>query len=130
MLWENEGGPAPQCSYGVVWYGPFRLWDAAYVVLPERRLVLLFGGSQQADAFGKINRFNVLDGHWALDLDTLVWEDLSSTELFWGLPYISGGLFARDAFRDLVKPYACCAGASAIAVPLPDNSTVIFLWVS
>ena len=73
-----------------MWYGPWYVSDAAYVVLPERRLVLMFGGSQTMDNMAASTRFNLLDGHWALDLDDLTWQNLASTELFWGLPLISG----------------------------------------
>lgn len=88
LQWGNDGQPEPSCSYGVTWVGPFFLWGTAYVVLPERRQALMFGGRQSPPLF--TSRFNVLDGHWALDLDDLTWEYLASEELFWGLPLISG----------------------------------------
>lgn len=110
------------------------MWGAASVVLPERRQALLFGGRQSPGA--TISRFNVLDAHWALDLDDLTWEYLSSTELFWGLPPISGAhercqrLWVSWCHSMVAALSPPAAGASAVAVPLPDNSTALFLWVS
>ena len=80
----------PDCSY-VDTTGPYLTWDAASVVLPNRREALLLGGRITTGEGSGVSFLVPADEHWAINLDTLSWRRLSADPMFWGLPQLSGG---------------------------------------
>ena len=80
---------APSCTY-VDNFGPYLTWDASVVVLPLQRVLYFFGGRQTGADSNCYMQFVPTDEHWMLDLDTLVWNKLSGSSDFWGLPQITG----------------------------------------
>ena len=81
--------PQPTCSF-VDNYSPFLTWDAATVVIPDRRVAYFFGGRQTSSGGGCLLKFADLDDNWAIDLDSLAWERISGVSLYQGLPQLSG----------------------------------------
>jgi hypothetical protein len=88
------------CTY-VDTYGPFFTYDAAYVIIPERRKVYFFGGSQTIPNHSFLTSFAGVNDHWVFDLDTLEWEHLIGMTGFWGLPLLTGACQGVHCCRSL-----------------------------